>query len=404
MHVIAPARYQSQPTRRSKRRLWLIPTALLLAVGAFNYLRPLPAPVATLSISTPAGTTTPVISWPGSGQAAVAASGYGLLGTDGNIKPLATASIAKVIAALCVLQKQPLNLSQSGPTYTVGASDVDIYQTYAAENGSLIPVTAGEQLTEYQALEALMIPSANNIADSLVRWVFGSHQAYAAYASTFLEQHGMHDTHIGSDASGFDPSTTSTASDLTNLGLLALKNPVLMQIAGKSSTTLPVVGAVSNYDTILGVHGITGLKTGNNDDDPGAFLFTATTQVGGQDILLTGSVMGAADLNTALQNSTQLVASMQQGFEQVSVAQTGKVIGTMHAVWGASTPITARQSVGLVRWKATPLTETHHIDTSIRSGTVGSLKLAAGQAQSQSSLQLSHPLAGPSFWWRLTRH
>ena len=35
-------------------------------------------------------------------------------------------------------------------------------------------VAAGEQISQYQALQAMLIPSANNVADSLARWAFGS--------------------------------------------------------------------------------------------------------------------------------------------------------------------------------------------------------------------------------------
>lgn len=378
--------------------------ALVILAAAINYFRPLPTPVATLGLKLPAGASQPALAWPGGGQAAVAASGYGLLGTNGDQKPLATASIAKIITTLCVLQKLPLQPGQSGPTYTVSADDVAIYNNYVAQDGSVMQVVAGEKLTEYQALEALLIPSANNVADSLVHWVFGSQTAYADYATAYLEQHGLDQTHIGSDASGFDPSTTSTASDLTSLGLLALKSPVLMQIAGEQQATLPVVGTVYNYDTILGQAGITGLKTGNNDADPGAFLFTASARYGGKEVLLTGTVMDADSLEAALASAVQLSASLQQGFEQTTIATPSQAVGRLQAAWGASSPIVTSGPLQLVRWKGTPLSETHRLDTGVRNGTIGQLKIAAGQAQSQTDLKLQHAVAGPSFWWRLTRH
>ncbi|HSX30681.1 MAG TPA: hypothetical protein VLE99_02090 [Candidatus Saccharimonadales bacterium] len=403
MHVIEPARYQPRPKKRRRWPFIAVPLVLVLIAGAVNYLRPLPTPIATVHVTLPA-TETVQLAWPDGGQAAVAAEGYGLLDTYGGTAPLATASIAKVITALCVLQKQPLTPGQTGPTYTIGAADVAFYNTYAAEDGSLVPVVRGEQLTEYQALQALMIPSANNIADSLSRWVFGSHEAYAAYAQNFLRQHGLNQTHIGLDAGGFDASTTSTASDLAMLGLLALKNPVLMQIASQPQVTLPVAGTVSNYDTILGVNGITGLKTGNSDADPGAFLFTATAPVGGRTVLLTGAVMGAPDLETALQDSAALVASLQKGFEAVPIAHDRQVVGRLKAAWGATVPIVPAGDLNLVRWRATPLSQTYRVNTALRSGEVGSLHVSAGRVAGSVPLRLAHPLAGPSFWWRLTRH
>ena len=403
MNVIEPARYQGRP---KPRRWWpyaVIPAAILILAGSVNYLRPLPASRATVHVSVPVAAT-PVVQWPSAGQAAIAAERYGLLDTSGNQTPLATASTAKVITALCVLQRAPLSPGQTGPTYTVDADDVTTYDAYVAQDGSLLPVRQGEQITEYQALEALMIPSANNIADSLVRWVFGSQSAYATYASEYLQQHGLDNTRIGTDASGFDPSTTSTASDLTQLGLLALKNPVLVAIAGQEATVLPIAGRVTNYDTVLGQNGITGLKTGNNDADPGAFIFTATTTIGDLTIPLAGAVIGASSLNAALQESSQLAGSLEHGFEQVTVATAGRSVGTMRAAWGAAAPIVPVDSVRIVRWKATPVTASSHTDTHIRSGNIGSLKASAGPSNAHTSLKLGRPLAPPSFWWRLTRH
>ncbi len=405
MHVIEPKRYHTPQNKHHKK--WSavpIVAVLLLVIAIINYCRPLPQPIAKLSFVKSTAATNPELAWPTQGQASAAAEGYGLLGTAGTMTPIATASIAKVITALCVLDKQPLTLGQHGPTYTVGPADIALYQTYSAENGSLIAVTQGEKLTEYQALEALMIPSANNIADSLVRWVFGSQSAYKTYATQLLQTHKLIATQIGPDASGFDPGTTSTASDLAGLGELALKNPVLLEIASKHSATLPVVGTVYNYDTVLGVNGITGLKTGNNDSDPGAFLFTARFTVGGTTIPVTGAIMGAPDLNTALQGSTQLVASLKNGFNEVRFAGAGKAIGQLHAAWGASATIVTQQNLDFVRWNANPVTEKHQLNPQVRRGKIGHLVVSAGHIRAETDLTLAEPLAGPSFWWRLTRH
>ncbi len=352
----------------------------------------------------PATSVKPALSWPTGGQAAVAAEGYGPLDSYGVQAPFSTASMAKVILAMCVLQKQPMTLGQTGQTYTITAHDVALYQTYADQDGSLLPVVAGEQLSEYQVLQALMLPSANNIADSLAGWVFGSQTAYASYAAHWLQQNGLDNTHIGPDASGFDPSTTSTASDLAQLGLLAAKNPVIMEIAGQGTANLPIAGTVWNYDTVRGQSGIDGLKTGNNNVDTGAFLFTATTQVGGKTIRLSGSVMGVPDLNTALQDSVQLATSAEQGFQSVTVAKANQAVGNIKTAWGASSPIVTSKAVQLVRWKFVPVTQKHQIDTHLRSGEVGTLKSAAGPNSTSTSLRLARTLVGPSFWWRLTRH
>ena len=404
MNVIQPTHHKARPKRRRPLPYIATGVGLLVALAAANYLRPLPAATVNVHIHLP--TSTPVsLAWPAAGQSAVAADGYGILGTAGNQTPLATASIAKVITALCVLQKEPLIAGEGGgPTYTTDSTDVALYESYATEGGSLVAVQPGEKLTEYQALEALMLPSANNVADSLVRWVFGSQAAYASYATTFLHQHGIEDTHIGTDASGFDPSTTSTASDLTEIGLLALQNPVLMQIVGQKSTVLPVAGTVANYDTILGQSGINGIKTGNSTTDMGAFLFSATKQMDGKNVDMTGTVMGAPNLKTALQESVQLATSLGHGFRQITITQTHQTIGVMQTAWGTSTPIITDSATQLVQWEDSPVTERHQINTHLLNGSVGTLEVNAGPSIASTSLRLAHPLAGPRFLWRLTRH
>jgi len=376
---------------------------VIVIAGVVNYLRPLPAATLTMHVTTPTAND-PELAWPSSGQAAVAADKFGLIDTFGTQTPLATASTAKVIVALCVLSKEPLTIGEAGPTYTVNASDVTIFKNYIAEDGSLLPVEQGEQITEYQALEALMIPSANNIADSLVQWVFGSQSAYATYANAFLQEDGLDTTHIGTDASGYDPSTTSSASNLAQLGLLALKNPVLMQIAGQKSAVLPVAGKVPNYDTVLGQDGINGLKTGNNSVDTGAFIFTSSVKIGNQTIPLTGAVMGAPNLNTALQESIRLDESFQRGFKQITIAKAGQSVGDIYTRWGEHAPLLAKGQLQLIRWGATPITQKTHVDLKQRMGVVGSLNVVAGPVSSQTPLKLDHTLTLPSFWWRLTRH
>jgi D-alanyl-D-alanine carboxypeptidase (penicillin-binding protein 5/6) len=193
---------------------------LLILAGAGGYTeyvlsRPLPQlqPVVS-AVSLPTATGLPVISWPSVGQSAVAIPGTSILESHGKQTSAPTASVAKVITALAVLQKKPLEIDRPGPSLTLTAADVAIYNSYVAQEGSVVPVSNGEQITEYQMLEALMLPSANNIADSLAIWAFGSLTNYQVYAQHYVTGLGLKSTHIGSDASGYSPSTISSARDL----------------------------------------------------------------------------------------------------------------------------------------------------------------------------------------------
>lgn len=406
MRIVQVPAQKKRPKRKYRSKFVLFLAVLVVFGAMINYFRPLPSPTISLQLPKLPIPSTPALMWPTYGQAAVGSDGYGVLSTYGRQAPLATASVAKVVTALCILQKFPLNVRQDGPTIIIGDADLAIYNDYTAQNGSRLPVFLGEKLTEYQALQALLLPSANNIADSLALWAFGSQTAYAAYANQYLQKNGLAQTHIGSDASGFDPSSTSTATDLTRLGILASRNDALLEIAGQKTADLPVAGTVYNYDSVLGVHGITGLKTGNSEADNGAFLFTATLPVGTTKIAISGAVMDAPSLDEALTSSTTLVGSVAQGFEQTKLVVPGQNIGSAQAKWSAAIPIIAGRGAQILRWKAASIREHHQIHTvsGARNLTIGTLEFSAGPQQTSTPLKLARSLPSPSFWWRLTRH
>src|SRR5438105_6320398 len=92
--------------------------------------RPLPQlkPVVNKGLPAINQSATPVVSWPSAGQHAVGMVGQGVLATKGDQTPVPTASVAKVMLALVVLQKKPLKAGQQGPTITITPDDVAMYQ------------------------------------------------------------------------------------------------------------------------------------------------------------------------------------------------------------------------------------------------------------------------------------
>src|SRR3569832_34548 len=123
---------------------WLYLLCLVVLLGGYTYLtlgRPLPA---LKPVSTPGNlmfsTSPPAITWPASGQSAVSVVGDGHVITHGNQTPVPTASTAKILTALVVLDKKPVAHGQPGPTITLGLNDVALYSQYLARDGSVVPV------------------------------------------------------------------------------------------------------------------------------------------------------------------------------------------------------------------------------------------------------------------------
>ena len=227
----------------------------------------------------------------GGGRAAVAVDGIGELVDVGGDQVAPIGSVAKVMTAYLVLRDHPLADGDDGPVLVVTAADEADYRSRIASGQSLLEVRTGDRLTERQAVEALLVPSANNIADLLARWDSGSVDAFVARMNATAADLSMARTHYA-DPSGFDPATVSSPRDQVALAQEAMQIPALAQIAAMRSVQLPRVGAVANYNRMLGVDGVVGLKTGSTDQAGGNLLFAAWVPVDGRDRLMVGAVFG----------------------------------------------------------------------------------------------------------------
>jgi D-alanyl-D-alanine carboxypeptidase (penicillin-binding protein 5/6) len=188
-----------------RRRVLLGATlALVLAATAFAAARHPLNDKRRMLPAKPRAYLSPV-SWPQQGQAALML---------GNGRPAASpiASLAKVMTAYLTLERYPLSGAQDGFTITVTAAQAQAEAQDAARDQSVVAVRAGEQLTERQLLEALLIPSGNNIAPMLASQVAGSETSFLAAINAEARALGMYHT-IYTDPSGFAPSTVSTAAD-----------------------------------------------------------------------------------------------------------------------------------------------------------------------------------------------
>ena len=195
------------------------------------------------------------------------------------------------MTAYLVLRDHPLRLGQDGPTITLTDADVADTDRRRRQEESVVPIAAGEQLTERQALQALLLPSANNIAAVLARWDAGSADRFVARMNATARSLGMTHTRY-TDPSGYDDATVSTAADQVRIVDRAMRLPVFASIVATPSATLPVAGIVHNTDTLLGHNGFVGVKTGSTDAAGGCFAFRAIRWIGGKRTTITGVVLG----------------------------------------------------------------------------------------------------------------
>jgi len=390
--------------RSKKKRLIGLVVVLSLGIATAAYFRPLPAIEAQVLFPASLPKQSVTLPWPSYGQSALGASGYGLLQINGDQKTVPVASIAKVVTAMAVLKKKPLPIGEEGPAITLGPGDVDLFGSYLARGGSVVKVQSGEKISQYQALQAMLLPSGNNMADSLAIWAFGSLPAYVTYANKMVGDMGLKETHI-TDASGFSPETTSTASDLVRLGQRAIAQPVLAEITGQSKAVIPVAGEISNVNWALSQDGIIGIKTGSTDEAGGCYLFAAKRELLGQTVTLIGAVLGAETRNQAIADSKTIIRAADSGFEKKDVAFETDTVAVYRSPWGAEAKATVTANLSALGWKESPLkidSDLESIETGARKGQrVGWLSAVGSERRSTQDVILNNDMSGPSWWWRI---
>ncbi len=284
--------------RRGRRGIVVLVVFLLLiaAAGAFVAVRlhatdPAPAVTPVLARTVSVSSRSIPLPWPNAGQGAIAVPAIGIDEASGPEKPAPVASLTKLMTAYVILHDHPLEPGQPGPTITVSQADVDDYDNDTVDDDSNAEVTLGEQITEAQVMGGLLVHSADNYADLLARWDAGSIPAFVAKMNAEAASLGMTQSHFA-DASGVNPASVSTASDLLKVAAPDMADPAFAGFVKLPSVTLPVAGTISTYTPLLGIQGVLGVKSGYTTEAGGCDVIAVIRSVHGQQVLLLAAVTG----------------------------------------------------------------------------------------------------------------
>ncbi|MEU7279127.1 D-alanyl-D-alanine carboxypeptidase [Streptomyces sp. NPDC045431] len=405
------------PVRTLIRRvkIWTPLVALLLIVFAIvQAVRPLPAP--TLTLAAPATYTFEggqlTMPWPGEGQGAVEVDGVGMIGTYGANKPGPIASVAKTMTAYVILKEHPITGKQTGPKIKV---DAIAARESSNEDESRVHVKEGDEYTQKQMLQMLMIPSANNIARQLARWD-SSQEEFVKKMNAAAKELGMTNTHY-TDPSGLDRTTVSTAVDQIKLGKAAMENDVFREIVNSPNATVPgTVGRMENNNNILLEPGVSGIKTGSSTPAGGNLLWAANAEVDGELRRIVGAVMGVQKgstpdqkLQESIKLSLKLIQTAQDGITSATIVKKGDVVGHVDDGLGGRTPVVATKDLKPVGWPGLKVDlklvrGDAPLPHSAKEGTVvGELSVGEGTGKVAVPVALERDLVEPGFDDKLVR-
>ncbi|MGW2117641.1 serine hydrolase [Streptomyces zhihengii] len=405
------------PTRTVVRRIkiWTPLVALLLIVFAIaQAVRPLPEPELTLTADAEYTFDggRPSLPWPDEGQGQIVVSGVGVVGQFGDEKPVPIASVTKTMTAYIIMRDHPLKRGEDGESIPVDAlAEKEGGYDETNDESTLNTIKEGDTISVRDALSAIMIPSANNVARLVARWDAGSEEAFVKKMNDTAKDLGMTNTTY-TDPSGLDATTVSTAADQVKLGQALVKNKAMVDITRVQEWYDPSGKRHSNYNTLMPKNGAIGIKTGSTTKAGGNLLFAAYKDIGGSTQTIVGAVLSQHEspiLETVNRVSEEVLVATREALLEQKVVKKGDVVGYVDDGLGGQTPVVATKDLTIVGWTGLKLEASitdggKKLPHTAEAGTVvGSLTAGTGPGTISVPVALQQDLVEPGFGDKLTR-
>ncbi|MGL4821109.1 MAG: D-alanyl-D-alanine carboxypeptidase family protein [Bacilli bacterium] len=138
------------------------------------------------------------------------------------------ASITKVMTALLLVEN--LQPSDNVP--------ITREATNLAKSNWQIEFAAGEELSRNEALEALMVLSANDVAESIGVRIAGSTREFAQMMNKRARELGAMDSYFQNASGLHTPSHRTTAYDIAMITREAIRHPEILKVMNTRTTTI----------------------------------------------------------------------------------------------------------------------------------------------------------------------
>ena len=268
------------------------------------------------------------------------------------------ASTTKIMTALLVLEE-----SEPGDVVTTSGRA-------ASQGGSILGLTAGEEITVRNLLSALLLQSANDAAVALAEHVAGGVDEFVNRMNDRARQLGARDTQFTSP-NGLDDRGYSTAKDLALITVEAYRSDTFAKVVARRAVRIPSEEGeprhVQNRNALLWLYrDAIGVKTGFTSA-AGFCLVGAAERHG---LRLSAIVLGGPD--EAFSDAAALLNFGFENFEHQSLIEDGEVFGPLE-VGGAELEVAADGSLDLLIRRTEDIEEIVLLDPGV------TLPLTAGE-------------------------
>lgn len=376
--------------------------ALALVVGVVYAAAALLSPLPRLHIEQ---TVSAAVDEPWAADVPLPASGSTALlaesGTPvvaGGAEPRPIAGVAKLVLVSVVLAVEPLGVGGAGPATTIDQAAVARYRALDDAGARTVPVQFGQTVTRRDLIAATLLGSGNNTAELLIETVFGDLDGYLAAARTWLDEQGLTSTTVV-DGTGLDPDSLSTATELAQLGRLALENPVLAELLTTRPTATSAGTSFDDQAVFVDDLGTIGLSR-SYTDAAGVCVLLAVP-VGDETVVV--AMLGQPSYPAAEDAATAIVVGVREAVRPVEVVAAGEVVAIARAPWGQSTELVATESVSVSSTQLEGLDvrlEAASRSTIVRGADAGSLVVTADGVEQGVRLESTGAIGEPGMLWR----
>jgi len=146
-----------------------------------------------------------------------------------------------------------------------------------ANEGSILGLVRGEKMTFLDLLYAMLLPSANDAAFVIAQNYPGEEQGFIEKMNQKAKLLGLNNTHFQDPAGLLDQDDYTTPIELARLASVSLDNKIFSQIVSTKYRFISDINGINTYlllnrNKLLGVDGISGIKTGFTDEAGGVLV------------------------------------------------------------------------------------------------------------------------------------
>ena len=151
----------------------------------------------------------------------------------------------------------------------------------ATGEGSILGLVQGEKMTFLDLLYAMLLPSANDAAFVIAQNYPGEESGFVEKMNQKAKLLGLNNTHFQDPAGLLDQDDYTTPLELARLASVSLENKLFSQVVSTKYRFISDIYAVKTYsllnkNKLLGIDGISGIKTGFTDEAGGVLVSSKT--------------------------------------------------------------------------------------------------------------------------------